>query len=249
VLNNSSSIISFVLFGVIVLLLLIKAIVSGPWNKKYFTTGLLIFEGQIPVGPRHYDIPSCSRLETHFHSNRTRSLEFHQIASDTVGFREKLPEFRLSLGSYLMYSTLFFDDENSKVVVKGFANWFAVWFSVLWLGSTSIAGMSVRGPASLAITLGPMLLFGLVMGWFYWNQCTLFSYVATIASKAWAGEYSEDTLGPNKRVQSDAAAAARISAQIGLCNVLRIEGHFGKVAARLTRRALGHLRREEKKNR
>jgi hypothetical protein len=43
---------------------------------------------------------------------------------------------------------------------------------------------------------------------------------------------------PNKRVQSDAAAAARISARNWLCNVLRVEGHFGKIAARLTRRAL-----------
>jgi len=44
---------------------------------------------------------------------------------------------------------------------------------------------------------------------------------------------------PNKRVQADAAAAARISARNWLCNALRIEAHFGENAARLTRRALG----------
>ena len=42
---------------------------------------------------------------------------------------------------------------------------------------------------------------------------------------------------PNKRVQSDAAAWYR--GENWLCNALRIEADFGKVAARLTRRALG----------
>jgi hypothetical protein len=43
----------------------------------------------------------------------------------------------------------------------------------------------------------------------------------------------------NKRVQSDAAAAARIGARNWLCDAGRIDAHFGKDAARLTRRALG----------
>jgi len=43
---------------------------------------------------------------------------------------------------------------------------------------------------------------------------------------------------PNKRVQSDAAAAAGYRGENWLCNALRIEADFGKVAARLTRRAL-----------
>ena len=44
---------------------------------------------------------------------------------------------------------------------------------------------------------------------------------------------------PNKRVQSDAAAAAGYRGENWLCNALRIEADFGKVAARLTRRAFG----------
>jgi hypothetical protein len=47
---------------------------------------------------------------------------------------------------------------------------------------------------------------------------------------------------PNKRVQSDAAAAAWYRGENWLCNALRIEADFGKVAARLTRRALGSLK-------
>jgi hypothetical protein len=43
---------------------------------------------------------------------------------------------------------------------------------------------------------------------------------------------------PNKRVQSDAAAAAGYRGENWLCNALRIEADFGKVAARLRRRAL-----------
>jgi hypothetical protein len=44
-------------------------------------------------------------------------------------------------------------------------------------------------------------------------------------------------------VQSDAAAAARISARNWLCDAARIEANLGKLAARLTRRALGVFRR------
>ena len=42
-------------------------------------------------------------------------------------------------------------------------------------------------------------------------------------------------------MQSDAAPRPGIGAKFGLCEVARIEAHFGKVAARLTRRSLGHL--------
>jgi len=44
---------------------------------------------------------------------------------------------------------------------------------------------------------------------------------------------------PDKRVQSDAAAAAGYRGENQLCKALRIEAAFGKVAAWLTRRALG----------
>jgi hypothetical protein len=46
----------------------------------------------------------------------------------------------------------------------------------------------------------------------------------------------------NKRVQSDAAAAAGNRAQNWLCKAARIETDLGKLAARLTRRALDSSR-------
>jgi hypothetical protein len=46
---------------------------------------------------------------------------------------------------------------------------------------------------------------------------------------------------PNKRVQSDAADAAWYRDPNRLCDVLRVDGHFGKDAARLTRRAISNL--------
>jgi hypothetical protein len=39
---------------------------------------------------------------------------------------------------------------------------------------------------------------------------------------------------PNKRVQSDAAAAVGYRGENWLCNALRIEADFGQIAARLT---------------
>ena len=49
---------------------------------------------------------------------------------------------------------------------------------------------------------------------------------------------ADQVLAPNKRVRADAAPRP-VSGRNWLCDILRIEGHFGKLAARLTRRALG----------
>jgi hypothetical protein len=47
---------------------------------------------------------------------------------------------------------------------------------------------------------------------------------------------------PNKRVQADAASRV-VSAQNWLCDAARSEADLGKLAARLTRRALGCSRK------
>jgi hypothetical protein len=195
VLNSSLEILTFALFGVIALLGIIETILCGTWDKTYFTTGLLMFQRRSPVEPQHDSVPSCSQLETHFHSNWTRSLVFHPIAANTYGFREKLLEFRLAGSSPLMHGMVFFDSENREVVVKGFSNWFTVWFSLLWLGSIGIAVVSVQGylSSSVVVALGiAILVFGWIMGWFYWKQYSLYSNVARFASEAWSKEYSAD---------------------------------------------------------
>jgi len=197
--NNFLVILSFfVLFGVTGLLAMIEAIQSGTWNKRYFTTGLLIFSKRIPTESQHNDIPSYSQLERRFHSssNWTRSLAFRPIAANTYGFRhEALFEFRPTRISQLMHGMLFFDSENSEVVVKGFAPWSAVCFPLLGFGVLAYQVVFVRGSAPLsavAILGAAAILFALVLGSLYRAEHSRFSNVATFASQAWSREYLED---------------------------------------------------------
>ena len=183
------------LLGVTFLVMLTEAVLSGTWNKWYFTTGLLIFQRRIPVEPSHYSIPPCAQLETHFHSEWRRSLAFRQIAANMYGFREKLFEFRLTRGSQVMHGMLFFDSENREVVVKGFSDWLIVWLPLLGFGGFAIQVVSVQGlaPLSAMAMLGVgILVFAVVLGLLFRAQYSRFSNVAAFAAHMWAGGYSED---------------------------------------------------------
>jgi len=197
--NNFPVILSFfALLGVMILLGITEAILSGTWNKRYFTTGLLIFHKRIPIESQHNDIPSRSRLERRFHSssNWTRSLAFRQVAANTYGFRhEDLFEFRRTRSSQLMRGMLFFDSENREVVVKGFAPWSAPLFPLLVFGALAYQAIFVRrlAASSVVAMLGPAaILFALVLGLLYRTEYSRYSNVATFASQAWSREYLED---------------------------------------------------------
>src|SRR5689334_1747498 len=103
--------------------MLVDAVLSGTWNRMYFTSGLLFFIRRIPVARKHTNVPLPSRFETRFQSTWSSSFAFREIEPNTYAFREKFFEFRIMGYSPLMHGVLFFDFANNQVVVKGFANW------------------------------------------------------------------------------------------------------------------------------
>jgi len=194
---NTEDIIGFSLFGLLIVSLLIDTFCVLTWNKTYFTSGLMVFIKRIPVSRWHTNIPAPSLFETKFQSNVTYSLTFKEIDKLSYGFREKAVQFRWVRYSPVMHGLLTFDTDNGQVTVKGFANWYVLGFSLMWLGLTVAFSIGSWSKGSLAFTLPIVLVaiafFSLVMGILYWIQFARFSNVASFAAQSWARKYVRDS--------------------------------------------------------
>jgi len=179
------------MFGAIVISWLVETVLSATWNKTYFTTGIPIFVMRIPVELRHSNIPSVRQLEDRFYSSWASSLVFKEIDLYAYGFREKYFEFRLVGYSPVMHGVLVFDRNSNEVVVKGFANWSMLSFSLIWLSGV-IAGAFSSFPL---IALGFILFFVLLMGLLYGIQYYRFSNVATFSAETWSRKYTKEMVG------------------------------------------------------
>ena len=91
--SDFSETIGAIFFSILILSLLVDIVLSGTWNRMYFTSGLPIFIMQIPVSRRHINIPLSSRFEKQFRSKWTSALVFREIDLNTYGFREKFFDF------------------------------------------------------------------------------------------------------------------------------------------------------------
>jgi hypothetical protein len=77
------------------------------------------------------------------------------------------------------------------VVVKGFANWFPLLFSLSWLGGVAFIG-AMQFPEANWIALAFISFFSLVLGILYWIQYYRYSQVATFAAENWVGRHVGD---------------------------------------------------------
>src|SRR5574341_185761 len=194
--DNVEDIIGFSLFGLLIVSLVVDTFYALTWNKAYFTSGLMIFVKRIPISHWHTNIPDLSLFENKFHSNVTSSLTFKEIESLSYGFREKAFQFKWISYSPLMHGLLTFDTHHGQVIVKGFANWYALAFSLMWLGLLVSFFISawLDGNATffLPILLGAVAFFTFVMGILYWIQASRFLNIASFAAQAWSRKYVRD---------------------------------------------------------
>jgi len=163
--------------------LIIEMILSGTWNRMYFTMGLPIFVMRVPVDLRHSNIPPSSQLEEHLPSALLSSLVFREVEVNTYGFRENFFEFgwRFRYPS-LMHGMLFFDFNNNQVVVKGLVNWFWACFSLIW-----VSGALLQYEPMIALIF--IFVYTLGMALLYSLQHERFSRVTRLAAEAWSRKY------------------------------------------------------------
>lgn len=178
--SNFSENLDSIAFGVLIGSLIIEAFLSGTWNRVYFTLGLPIFVMRVPTELRHSNIPPLSQLEEHLCSTVLSSLVFREFEQNTYGFREKFFEFGLRLRyPSVMHGMLFFDFNNNQVVVKGYANWFMLFFSLIWVG-----GALLQYEPLYALIM--IFVYTLGMALFYSLQYDRFSKVTKFAAEAWS---------------------------------------------------------------
>jgi len=169
----------FVLFASIPF---IEMLLSGFWNRLYFTIGLPLLILRVSVGLHHINIPSQTQLEEQFRSGWGSSLVFRELDVNKFAFREKIFQFRLFAYTPIMHGLLFFDRDNGKVVVKGLANWFMVLFFLIWI----IAAIFADNPF---IIFASLLLIVLFFGILYLVQFYRYSKVAVFAAQAWSRQH------------------------------------------------------------
>ena len=187
--SDFSETIGAIFFSILILSLLVDIVLSGTWNRMYFTSGIPIFIMRIPVSSRHINIPLSSRFEKQFNSKWTSALVFREIDLNTYGFREKFFDFRFIFHySAVMHGMLFFDSTNNQVVVKGFANWFELCFAFVWIGSIGMNSV-INFPEFTLIALAFIIIFFLGFGLLYSIQHHRFSNVAKFAAEEWTRRY------------------------------------------------------------
>jgi len=89
----------------------------------------------------------------------------------------------------IMHGMLFFDIAHNQVVVKGFVNWFILWFSLIWFDGLTVGGI-MNFPESTLPTLAFIALLALLLGIIYKNQYDWFTKVAIFAAQEWARKHA-----------------------------------------------------------
>lgn len=154
------------------------------WNRLYFTWGLPLVVLRIPVPSHHRNTPSVQRLEAGFGSAWISSLVFHEVAANTYGFRTRFFELPLVRIGALMHGMLLFDADRNQVVMKGFANWDLLCFSVIWPGVFALS------PEFALFKLAALGFFALVIAGAFLFDIPRYSRVAWFAAEAWARHHS-----------------------------------------------------------
>ncbi len=167
----------------IIIVFIFEVLAVHTWNKVYFTKGLQIFTISISVPHQHSNIPSQGQLEIRFKTKGvTSSILFKELGANIYGFREKYNEFVLIGYTPVMHGILYFDFDANQVIIKGFINWFAFYFCLVWIS----AGI-FKSPWPLTIIWEFIIVF--FFGIIYWNQRSRYLEIAKFAAETWARKH------------------------------------------------------------
>ena len=123
------------IFIVLVMLDIVELILSGIWNKFYFTKGIPIYKAKYQLTQNENEKSLYLLLEETFKSNRMLSkFKCHQFNEGFIGFREKMFDFGIGFKySPLMHGLIRFNTVTMEIEIYGYLNWFLPVFLILWL--------------------------------------------------------------------------------------------------------------------
>ena len=147
------------LFPVIFVIAIAELIVSGTWQKLYFTTGIPVFKKTVRLS----ESPELSSdgLNERFSGGFWGPLCFKPMSSNQIAFREAFFCFRLMNYTPVMHGLIRYDERMKELQVIGFVNWFAPLFIVLFIAMESSFPNSEEG-IDIMFTVFPIGLFALL---------------------------------------------------------------------------------------
>lgn len=116
-------------FGVVVAVAIVEIVLSLRWNKFYFSSGVPVFRQELAAHSPKPELPSSQRMEDRLSKSAFPPLQFRQLDSDRLGFREEAAGTWLRFShTPVMHGLLRFNRPGARVEVIGFLNWFVLVF-------------------------------------------------------------------------------------------------------------------------
>ncbi|MDA3800161.1 MAG: hypothetical protein PF692_13915 [Kiritimatiellae bacterium] len=168
------------LFPVILVVVIAELIVSGTWQKFYFTTGIPVFKKAVRLS----ESPELSSdvLNDRFSGGFWGPLCFKPMSSNQIAFREAIFCFHLMNYTPVMHGLIRYDERMKELQVIGFVNWFAPLFILCFIAMASSLPSSEEG-IDIMFTVFPIGLFASL----YFIQFSRFSrvYKALSLQNSW----------------------------------------------------------------
>ena len=145
---------------ILVLIGLLELIMSAVWLRFYFIIGIPLFRRTIKVTSEKMLVLSAQELENDLPELAWRPpLLVRNIDTMKFAFREKL----LFLGfSYVpvMHGCMNYDPNKEELVISGFANWYALLFSIFFLSLTVAFMFESKELMFIILPIGLLLIEG-----------------------------------------------------------------------------------------
>lgn len=160
--NDTSSVLSLVVFACLFVLAIIEAILQWRWNRWYFGTGVRVFLREVRGVASQSLILDTASLEAEFFSRLTKPILFRNLAAGEFAFRESSKRFRLFSYTPIMHGLVRREPYSGTVLIEGKLNWHAHWFPVfIVLFAFSLTTGSDIPVADVAwLVLFPLVVYG-----------------------------------------------------------------------------------------
>jgi len=128
------------LIPIVIVVLFVELILSGSWNRFYFTFGLPLFVRRAQCDNQLLDDALIAALNKEFAGSVGPDIVFNRLGPALCAFREKLFQFTLFTYTPIMHGIIVYDPRTSQASVIGHANWFFVAFVAVFISMSASAG-------------------------------------------------------------------------------------------------------------
>ncbi len=143
-----------VAFIAVLALAAIETLLSGFWNRVYFTIGVPVFTKEVQLHGKQ--LPTPEQLETAVQSRWSTPLLFRRLSTGEIAFRERAFGGGFFHYTPMMHGIIRRDPTGSVIVVQGLLNWF-----IPALVALAVVSFQDLLGAGVVLSLGLAVLYSL----------------------------------------------------------------------------------------